>query len=103
MRFSALFAELTKNTLWSKARIGAGRDDLEWRIASCGHWIRFRDFGDAASTFGWDRGHPSVPASTPKAAASPLADDRAPALDRAEPVCASCLAARAALFGDAAN
>ena len=48
--------------VWYKGKPAAGRDPAEWRIDDYGNLIRFSDYGDRNSPYGWEIDHhfPSV-------------------------------------------
>lgn len=57
--FNALrgFSEEQKQIAWSKARIVPGRDPNIVRKDLCGAWIKWADYGDTSSEWGWEIDH----------------------------------------------
>lgn len=57
--FDALrgFSEEQKQIAWQRAQIVTGRDQNVIRKDICGAWIRWADYGDTNSDFGWEVDH----------------------------------------------
>lgn len=57
--FDALqgFSEEQKQIAWSKARIVPGRDPNTIRKDACGAWIKWADYGNIDSEWGWEIDH----------------------------------------------
>lgn len=49
--------ELMNSKLWNKAHIVPGLDQSEWRFDDWGNLIRWEDYGNRLSRFGWERDH----------------------------------------------
>ena len=47
--------------VWEKAQSVYGEDPREWRRDDEGWWIRFCDYGDRDSMFGWEIDHYPIP------------------------------------------
>ena len=43
--------------VWDKGIITPGQDPWEWRKDDYGNWIRFPDYGNRDSVFGWEIDH----------------------------------------------
>lgn len=46
-----------KLTVWNKATIVEGRDPKEWRMDPCGDLIRWDDYADEGTCYGWEIDH----------------------------------------------
>lgn len=57
--FDALrrFSEEQKQIAWSRAQIVPGRDPNITRKDACGAWIKWADYGDTNSEWGWEIDH----------------------------------------------
>jgi hypothetical protein len=42
---------------WEKATIVANNNPAVWRKDQCGAWIRFSDYGNRSSHYGWEVDH----------------------------------------------
>lgn len=51
------FSEEQKNAAWQKARIVPGSDPRISRKDACGAWIRWGDYGNTESQWGWEVDH----------------------------------------------
>jgi 5-methylcytosine-specific restriction endonuclease McrA len=51
------FSEEQKQISWSKAQIVPGRDPNVIRKDACGAWIKWSDYGDTNSEWGWEIDH----------------------------------------------
>lgn len=51
------FSEFQKRAAWSKARIIPGYDTSIIRMDICGAWIRWIDYGNTDSEWGWEVDH----------------------------------------------
>src|SRR3989442_13738871 len=49
--------EARKLAVWAKGHIIPGYDPATWRRDDFGHAIRFSDYGDRNSTYGWEIDH----------------------------------------------
>lgn len=55
--FGMLNDEMRKNAVWQKGRIIPGYDSGVWRHDDSGKVIRWSDYGDRSSTYGWEIDH----------------------------------------------
>jgi hypothetical protein len=53
--------EHRKRAVWAKAHIIPGRDAELWRSDAFGSVIRYSDYGDRSSDYGWEIDHYAVP------------------------------------------
>lgn len=53
----ALLGPSNKLAVWNKGHIIFGRDPTEWRKDDCGYIIRFSDYGERHSHYGWEIDH----------------------------------------------
>jgi 5-methylcytosine-specific restriction endonuclease McrA len=51
------FEQTTIKAVWSKGRVIDGYDAALWRRDLTGHAMKFTDYGDTNSTFGWEVDH----------------------------------------------
>jgi len=51
------FSEGQKQIAWNKAQIVPGRDSNMIRKDACGAWIKWVDYGDTNSEWGWEIDH----------------------------------------------
>ena len=51
------FTEITKDAVWAKAKLDSEHHPEEYRRDICGNLIRFEDFDDRNSEFGWEIDH----------------------------------------------
>lgn len=51
------FTEATVAAVWQKGTLVAGFDSAMWRKDSCGAFIRWSDYGDTSSGYGWEIDH----------------------------------------------
>lgn len=51
------FSEAQKQIAWSKAQIVPGRDSSIIRKDACGAWIKWANYGDTNSEWGWEIDH----------------------------------------------
>lgn len=50
-------AEARRAAVWTKARLLYGWDPREWRLDDYGNRIRFSDYGNRSSEYGWEIDH----------------------------------------------
>jgi len=53
----ALTGDTRKFAVWAKGRIIPGYDPTEWRHDDYGHVIRYWDYGNRDSQYGWEIDH----------------------------------------------
>lgn len=53
----AEYNELVKHTLWSELSVIAGYSPSEWRRDCFGNAVRYSDYGDRDSEYGWEIDH----------------------------------------------
>lgn len=46
-----------KSEVWSKGAVVGTNDPNVWRQDQCGAWIKWSDFGDRSSQYGWEIDH----------------------------------------------
>lgn len=46
-----------KDHVWAKATFIIGHDSSEWRKDECGAWIKYSEYGNRSSQFGWEIDH----------------------------------------------
>ena len=51
------FSEEVKNEVWNKAKILDSNNKAIWRVDACGKWIRYLDYGNRQSEYGWEIDH----------------------------------------------
>ena len=51
------FSEPQKQAAWAKAQIVVGHDPSAIRKDVCGAWIKWVDYGNTASQYGWEVDH----------------------------------------------
>jgi 5-methylcytosine-specific restriction endonuclease McrA len=51
------FAQTTIRNVWQKGRIIPGYDQAQWRHDICGQSIKFSDYGNTDSKYGWEVDH----------------------------------------------
>ena len=54
---STLFGNIERHSVWAKGRIIPGHDPAVWRYDDYGYLIRFADYGDRSSDYGWEIDH----------------------------------------------
>ena len=56
-RLASLLADPRRYRIWSKGHIVPGSEPDEWRRDDHGNLIRWSDYGDRRSRFGWEYDH----------------------------------------------
>ncbi|MDF9407182.1 MAG: HNH endonuclease [Pelotomaculum sp. PtaB.Bin013] len=56
-RINESFDPRTILAVWNKATIVPGYNESDYRRDRCGAWIKFSDYGDIDSDFGWEIDH----------------------------------------------
>lgn len=51
------FGETDKRNVWNKARVVNGYDSSQVRKDSCGAWIKYSEYGNTSSEYGWEIDH----------------------------------------------
>jgi len=57
LRAQKQFSLQTRRAVWSKARIVPGYNQNVIRKDSCGAWIKWADYGNTNSQYGWEVDH----------------------------------------------
>lgn len=52
-----IIEEAQKLRIWNKAIVVENYDSAKYRKDACGAWIRYSDYGDRTSPFGWEVDH----------------------------------------------
>ncbi|HAU0830368.1 TPA: HNH endonuclease signature motif containing protein [Legionella pneumophila] len=55
--FNQHFIHSTILDVWNKARVVPGLSLYEWRYDACGKLIKFSDYGNVYSSYGWEIDH----------------------------------------------
>ena len=48
---------MLKNQVWKKGRVVRGHESSVWRKDQCGAWIKYAEYGNRKSQFGWEIDH----------------------------------------------
>ncbi|MCJ8289265.1 MAG: HNH endonuclease [Crocinitomicaceae bacterium] len=48
---------MLKNQVWAKGKIIRGHDSSVWRKDQCDAWIKYSEYGNRKSQFGWEIDH----------------------------------------------
>ena len=51
------FDQKTIDDVWAKGTIAVKDSGNEWRKDQCGAWIRYQNYGDRNSNYGWEIDH----------------------------------------------
>ena len=51
------FDEKTKQAVWNKGKSVGAEHDKTWRKDQCEDWIKFSDYGNRDSDYGWEIDH----------------------------------------------
>ncbi len=51
------FGDQIVSYVWSKGGVDAQYDTATWRYDICGTWMRWQDYGNRGSEFGWEIDH----------------------------------------------
>ena len=57
MSLYGLGDEWKKRLVWEKARLASPRDPAEWRVDDYNLLIRYSDYGNRSSLYGWEIDH----------------------------------------------
>ncbi|MDD2693472.1 MAG: HNH endonuclease signature motif containing protein [Candidatus Gracilibacteria bacterium] len=55
--FTKTFSESEKLAVWNKGGVDSQYDSNMWRFDKCGAWMKFSDYGNRNSKYGWEIDH----------------------------------------------